>query len=184
MASRHKEQYVYGRQQTDYMWTGYRVQSRCSLCGVPLRVRQVPRKLQKGSILRNLLALTVSSWLLRALMGVQRWCSICDRPVYLRDSVMQGGIQTGSARTELDGVKANAKIQLSVELVAVLVIGRTLYRAIFRRHRSTGRGSSMSVALQAVETFLAILQFRNRGKRALQRLSSISLDTHPGVGGD
>ncbi len=184
MAHRHREQYVHGRQQTDYMWTGYRVLSRCSLCGVPLRVRQLVPKLRQGSILQNLLASMVSSWLLRGLMLVQRWFSTCDRPDYLIDSVTQGGIQVGSDRTELDGVKASARIQLSVELVVALVIGRTIYRAISRRRRNTAKGSSTNAVLQAAQTFLAILQFRNRGKRALQRLSSTSLDTRLGVGGD
>jgi hypothetical protein len=84
----------------------------------------------------------------------------------------------------LDGVKANARIRLFLELVVALVIGRTIFRAIFRKHRNTETGSLMNVVSRVGTTFLAIHRFRNRGKRALQRSSSISLDSGLGVGGD
>jgi hypothetical protein len=176
MARRHNEQSVIGRSQTDYMWTGYRVQSRCSLCGTPLRVQPTYRKLRKGSILRGLLASTVSTLLLRALMLVQRWFGTCERPVYLSDSGMLDDTPTGSEVTDSDGGKASAIIPSFLALVAALVIGRTIFRRISRRRRDTVKGSSTSVVSKVGTIFSAILAWLSRSRRALQKSYSTSRD--------
>lgn len=172
MAHRHNEQSVYGRNQTDYMWTGYRVQSRCRVCGVPLRVRQTPRKLRKGSILQSLLASMVSHLLLQGLMLVERWFGTCNRPAYQEDSSNWGG------------EKATVSTRLLRGLVAALVIGKITSVVISRKRRNTGKGSSTNVVSRAGQIFLAIPRYRSKNRRASQGSSSTSLATRLGVGGD
>jgi hypothetical protein len=181
MVLKHNEQSVHGRSQTDYMWMGYQVLSRCSRCGTPLRVRQPPQKLRKGSILRSLWVSMVCHLLLGTLTNVQRWFGTCDKPAYLRDSETQDGIPPGFEATESDGEKASAITRLFLLLAAALVIGRITSRAISRKRRNTETGSSMSAVSRLGRTFLALSRYRNRGKRASQRSYSISLATNPGV---